>query len=118
VPDNGKKEEKAVERRRKERGIRFVAEPPMVALFFSFSRPRPRTTTCSLSLSALPSLTTNQPTTLSPSHRLFGYGLGIHLIQGEPVQRPSKINPRGDHLSFQVRAKREEKRRGAAVFFF
>jgi len=90
----------------------------MVALFFSFSRPRPRTTTCSLSLSALPSLTTNQPTTLSPSHRLFGYGLGIHLIQGEPVQRPSKINPRGDHLSFQVRAKREEKRRGAAVFFF
>lgn len=42
----------------------------------------------------------------SPTHthaRLFGYGLGLHLIHGEPVARPTVIDPRGDHLSFQVR---------------
>lgn len=33
---------------------------------------------------------------------LFGYGLGLHLIHGEPQERPATINPRGDHLSFQA----------------
>lgn len=44
----------------------------------------------------------NVKKTKNRDYRLFGYGLGIHLIQGEPVSRPEKINPRGDHLSFQV----------------
>jgi hypothetical protein len=35
--------------------------------------------------------------------RLFAYGVGIHLIKGEPLHRPDKIDPRADHLSFQVR---------------
>ena len=34
--------------------------------------------------------------------RLYAYGLGIHLIRGEPLHVPSKINPLADHLSFQV----------------
>jgi len=36
---------------------------------------------------------------------LFGCGVGIHLIQGDQssqvVERPSAINPKADHLSFQ-----------------
>jgi len=35
--------------------------------------------------------------------RLFNYGIGIHLIAGHPAPRPSQINPKADHLSFQVR---------------
>lgn len=33
---------------------------------------------------------------------LFNYGIGIHLIGGQPVARSSKIDPKSDHLSFQV----------------
>ncbi|CAD7704645.1 unnamed protein product [Ostreobium quekettii] len=37
---------------------------------------------------------------------LFGCGVGIHLIRGDQssqvVERPSAINPKADHLSFQV----------------
>lgn len=32
---------------------------------------------------------------------LFGYGIGIHLVHGQPIQRPSAIDPKADHLSFQ-----------------
>jgi hypothetical protein len=38
--------------------------------------------------------------------RLSGYGLGVHLIQGTPVERPAAMDSRGDHLSFQVRGKK------------
>jgi hypothetical protein len=34
--------------------------------------------------------------------RLFGYNMGIHLIEGEPVQRKSEIDPMDEHMSFQV----------------
>lgn len=34
--------------------------------------------------------------------RLFNYGIGIHLIAGQPSPRPSHISPKADHLSFQV----------------
>lgn len=33
---------------------------------------------------------------------LFAYGVGIHLIHGQPLQRPKAIDPRADHLSFQA----------------
>lgn len=33
---------------------------------------------------------------------LFAYGMGIHLIEGQPLHRPGKIDPRADHLSFQA----------------
>lgn len=33
---------------------------------------------------------------------LFNYGIGIHLIAGQPIPRSSKIEPKSDHLSFQV----------------
>lgn len=36
------------------------------------------------------------------SDRLFNYGIGIHLIKGEPVARGAAINPKSDHVSFQV----------------
>eukprot|EP00193_Tetraselmis_chui_P002137 CAMPEP_0177762696 /NCGR_PEP_ID=MMETSP0491_2-20121128/6481_1 /TAXON_ID=63592 /ORGANISM="Tetraselmis chuii, Strain PLY429" /LENGTH=219 /DNA_ID=CAMNT_0019278765 /DNA_START=195 /DNA_END=854 /DNA_ORIENTATION=+ len=32
---------------------------------------------------------------------LFGYGMGIHLIGGEPPERPVYLNPKLDHISFQ-----------------
>ncbi len=35
--------------------------------------------------------------------RLWNYQVGIHLIEGAPVARPSVIDPKADHLSFQVR---------------
>lgn len=34
--------------------------------------------------------------------RLWRYGLGLHLIKGKPVPRSSCIDPKSDHLSFQV----------------
>lgn len=37
--------------------------------------------------------------------RLFGYGIGIHLLQSEePENMPKKteINPKDSHISFQV----------------
>ena len=37
--------------------------------------------------------------------RLFGYGMGIHLLQSEdPESMPKKteINPKDNHISFQV----------------
>lgn len=37
--------------------------------------------------------------------RLFGYGIGIHLLQSEdPESMPKKteINPKDNHISFQV----------------
>ena len=34
--------------------------------------------------------------------RLFGYNVGIHLLEGEPLRRSTEINPRDDHMSFQV----------------
>lgn len=37
--------------------------------------------------------------------RLFGYGIGIHLLQApEPEKLPKKteINPKDNHISFQV----------------
>ena len=33
---------------------------------------------------------------------LHGYGIGLHLIKGEPVTRSSHIDPKSDHLSFQA----------------
>lgn len=33
---------------------------------------------------------------------LWGYGVGLHLIKGQPVPRSSKIDPKADHLSFQA----------------
>ena len=43
--------------------------------------------------------------------RLHGYGMGIHLLQrgsdpdAPPVaRRPAAINPKGNHISFQVNA--------------
>lgn len=33
---------------------------------------------------------------------LWGYGIGLHLIAGQPVPRSARIDPRSDHLSFQV----------------
>lgn len=38
---------------------------------------------------------------MSPS-RLHGYGIGMHLIKGCPPPRPSAINPKACHISFQV----------------
>ena len=38
-----------------------------------------------------------------PGRRLFAYGVGIHLISGQPQRRSRDINPEDDHLSFQVR---------------
>ncbi len=35
--------------------------------------------------------------------RLFNYGVGIHLIAGQPLARNKQIDPKADHLSFQVR---------------
>jgi catechol 2,3-dioxygenase-like lactoylglutathione lyase family enzyme len=32
---------------------------------------------------------------------LFNYGIGIHLIEGQPSPRSSQISPKADHLSFQ-----------------
>ena len=60
---------------------------------------------------ALFSLTPPPPHSPPPNDRLFGYGLGLHLIHGEPQERPATINPRGDHLSFQVREREEAERR-------
>lgn len=58
----------------------------------------------------------------APFLRLFGYGLGLHLIHGEPLARPTAINPRGDHLSFQVRrrggGRDGMKKEGDAPLFF
>jgi len=34
--------------------------------------------------------------------RLFNYGIGIHLIAGKPTCCPRELNPKDDHLSFQV----------------
>lgn len=39
-------------------------------------------------------------------YRLFGYGIGIHLLQAEDpdnVPRKTKINPKDNHISFQAR---------------
>ncbi|KAI7838098.1 hypothetical protein COHA_008106 [Chlorella ohadii] len=33
---------------------------------------------------------------------MWRYGLGLHLIEGEPVPRSSEIDPKSDHLSFQA----------------
>ncbi|CAG9465382.1 unnamed protein product [Pedinophyceae sp. YPF-701] len=33
---------------------------------------------------------------------LHGCGVGLHLIQGEPVAREAEVIPKSDHLSFQV----------------
>lgn len=33
---------------------------------------------------------------------LWGYGMGLHLIKGQPVPRSKHIDPKSDHLSFQV----------------
>ncbi|GAB4818737.1 hypothetical protein N2152v2_005783 [Parachlorella kessleri] len=33
---------------------------------------------------------------------LWNYQVGIHLIEGAPVARPSVIDPKADHLSFQA----------------
>ena len=38
----------------------------------------------------------------SPARRLWRYGLGLHLIKGQPVPRSTHIDPKADHLSFQV----------------
>lgn len=48
--------------------------------------------------------TYNRCTPLYPIHgcRLWRYGLGLHLIKGTPVPRSSVIDPKSDHLSFQV----------------
>ena len=40
--------------------------------------------------------------TFPPPCRLFAYGVGIHLISGQPQRRSTDINPEDDHLSFQV----------------
>ncbi len=40
---------------------------------------------------------------LAISCRLFAYGLGIHLVQGHLPPRSSTIDPKAEHLSFQVR---------------
>lgn len=42
---------------------------------------------------------------------LFNYGVGIHLIGGDPVPRASRINPQADHLSFQSDSLVEVERR-------
>lgn len=42
--------------------------------------------------------------TFPPRCRLFNYGVGIHLISGQPQRRSRDINPEDDHLSFQVRS--------------
>ena len=42
--------------------------------------------------------------TFPPCCRLFAYGVGIHLISGQPQRRSRDINPEDDHLSFQVRS--------------
>lgn len=37
--------------------------------------------------------------------RLFGYGIGIHLLQSEDPEnmpRKTEINPKDNHISFQV----------------
>lgn len=39
---------------------------------------------------------------LRAGRRLWRYGLGLHLIKGIPVPRSSEIDPKSDHLSFQV----------------
>ena len=31
---------------------------------------------------------------------LFRCGVGVHLIEGSPVARPARIDPRSDHVSF------------------
>ena len=37
--------------------------------------------------------------------RLWGYGIGIHLIGGgQAVKRHPQLDPKSDHLSFIVRA--------------
>lgn len=33
---------------------------------------------------------------------MWRYGLGLHLIKGQPVPRESRIDPKSDHLSFQA----------------
>ncbi|CAG9460970.1 unnamed protein product [Pedinophyceae sp. YPF-701] len=33
---------------------------------------------------------------------LHGCGVGLHLIQGKPTERPAEIIPKSDHTSFQV----------------
>lgn len=33
---------------------------------------------------------------------LWGYGMGLHLIKGQPVPRSKHIDPKSDHLSFQA----------------
>jgi catechol 2,3-dioxygenase-like lactoylglutathione lyase family enzyme len=38
---------------------------------------------------------------------LWGYGIGLHLIAGQPVPRSTRIDPRSDHLSFQTDALQE-----------
>lgn len=34
--------------------------------------------------------------------RLFHQGIGLHLIEGQPLEKPAEIDPRADHISFQV----------------
>jgi len=39
-------------------------------------------------------------------YRLFGYGIGIHLLQAEDpsdIPRKKEINPKDNHISFQAR---------------
>lgn len=44
--------------------------------------------------------------------RLHNYNLGVHLIKGEPIARPKEINPKADHLSFQVCLRERRTRAG------
>lgn len=49
---------------------------------------------------------------LPAADRLWRYGLGLHLIKGQPVPRSSHIDPKSDHLSFQVRRGQSQTCRG------
>ncbi|KAG2434039.1 hypothetical protein HXX76_007767 [Chlamydomonas incerta] len=39
---------------------------------------------------------------------MFNYGIGLHLVKGNPVPRDSKIEPKSCHISFQVSISLEE----------
>lgn len=42
---------------------------------------------------------------------LWSYSVGIHLIEGTPIPRPSEIDPKSDHLSFQAECLADVERR-------
>jgi catechol 2,3-dioxygenase-like lactoylglutathione lyase family enzyme len=56
-----------------------------------------------------------RPTTFNNTFEgawLWGYGMGLHLIKGTPVPRSKQIDPKSDHLSFQVRRRAAAAPRG------